>query len=146
MKRNTILVLFAILLLGINQNALAVDPSIYMGRWETKTKELSMVLEIYDEVIISIDNRNFDKQKPEYLYGKSAIFPFLFLRVHLDLDSKTGYLYEDHEIYLIVGETEEEGTMHGLKLRGFYEISRTKDDHYGSTVSKSYPIELFRTK
>jgi hypothetical protein len=138
------LILSLVLLLAVP--CLAADPGIYEGAWQTRDGILPITISISSDpqqVRVIINQQALVDVKASYVYGKSAVYPFLFLQaVEEASDAQSDYLMYEHAMYLIIGALQlEAGRPTGI-LRGFYEFSKVKNDHHGTVESTSYPVEL----
>lgn len=125
---------------------LAVDPGIYEGTWQPRDGKLPIAIIISpdpQQVQIIINRQTLVDVEANYLYGKSAVYPFLFLHAVEEVGgAQSDYLMYEYALYLIIGALQPgTGRPTGI-LRGFYEFSKVKNDHHGTVESISYPVEF----
>ncbi len=132
---------FALILVGLSNNCLAVDPSVYWGSWISRTSNTTIKLAIDKETInLEIHGKTFRKPKTSFVYGDSAVYPFLFIHSSVPSDRKDSAYYSyEHSLYLIIGGSGKEELS---IMRGFYEYSKVRNDHDGTIESMSLPVEF----
>lgn len=135
MKRKVLKLLFIICF--VSTNSYAIDPSIYYGKWKSNSSDIDIELNIEnkDKVLLTINNKKINDVEISFPYGKSAMFPFMFLF------SKNGDV--EYSLYFTIGTNGPEiGNLN--IIRGFYIHSEIGKDQYGEISSKHYPIELLK--
>jgi hypothetical protein len=137
--------LVVLLVLGWTTTSLALDPGIYAGVWQTQNAAMHITLRIGPDPAqaeITVNGQTLAHAQVEYLYGRSAVYPFLFVRVaEENPDPQAAYMLVEHALYLIIGGLGEGGRPTG-RLRGFYDYARVRNDHHGTVESVSYPVEF----
>lgn len=135
-----------VLIFTIVSKGNSVDPSIYWGDWKTKGDIINIEINITENesIRIKLDKKFLENVKYEFIYGKNTTVPFLHIH-SLEENVKHGYLYFEHHLYLIIGskgkcEYPEEYNI----IRGFYQYSKTINDHYGTMENTCCPIELIK--
>ena len=120
----------------------AVDPSVYYGNWISKSDNLTIEINIGDSRVksVKINNKFLKYIKFEYLYGKNATTPFLYI-FSKEGKIEKGYINIEHNLYLILG-CEGENCV----IKGFYELDKIRDDNYGTSDCVTYSVEFIEKK
>lgn len=130
-------------LLCIGSKSFAVDKGIYWGVWKCEIKGLTLLLDIEKEVKVRINGKELKDLEVSYMYGKNAAYPFLFISSTEEMQNDPKYIMHEYSIYLIIGHYKKSQVKQPkMILRGFYEFSKVKNDHYGTVEDTLYPIEL----
>ena len=129
----------------VSQFICSDDRSIYAGKWKSDDGQFEINISLkkyhikFEQVIVKKKNlRNFNF---EFLYGEEAIVPFLFISSE-EKNVEKGYWYHEHRLYLTIGSANKDDNYN--LIRGFYEVSKTRDDEHGTMEIEFYPIELIK--
>lgn len=132
-----------LLLLLITSICYSVDPSIYNGKWVSKTEELTIEIIICDNGVknVKVNNKFLENIKFDFVYGKNATIPFLYIFSD-DGKKENDNMGITHSLYLIYGCPENRDSN---IMTGIYELAKIRNDHYGTVDSKEFLVE-FREK
>lgn len=134
MLKNTLI--FFIFIIFFSNQCIAVDKSIYYGKWEGKSFNDFLYLNISKNTItIKTGGKKITKDiKHGYVYSNNSPYPFLSI---LFTDKKE----TEHLLYFVIGEDSKDRKE---KLSGFYERSTIIPDTDGELKSSSEKIELIK--
>ncbi len=130
-----------IILLFLESICYAVDPSIYFGKWKTKSgkPEITITINSRSNVTLEINKNIINNLEFEFCHCKLGGMYFL------SLWSQEKYLI--HYLYFSIGSTRKiRGAADYNVLRGFYELSEFIKPELEELDVQYYPLELIRVK
>lgn len=125
-----------ILLMLFSQQSIAVDESIYYGKWEGVVCNTALSLALSKKSVV-VEMKGGEKiQDVKYEYVYSNISPYPFLSVMFTDNNKI-----EHLLYVVIGSGSEDKKG---RLTGFYEKSKIIEDSHGRLEASSERIEFIR--
>jgi hypothetical protein len=121
----------------------STETRIYWGHWKSHQSSFNVELKFKkDEMVeVKINQNPTINAKCEYVTGKTASFPFLYINWTEKVEEKENVFFE-HSLYLIIGT---KGKFIGVEnltiMKGFYESSKISNKEYNEDF-KLYPVEL----
>ena len=140
----TILYVFVLMFGALDSDCLAVDPSVYWGSWISRAGTGTIKLTIDKKITnLEIDGKSVKNIKTSFVYGDSAVYPFLFIHSSIPAGEKDSAYYSyEYSLYLIIGSSGKEELS---IMRGFYDYSKVRNGHYGTVESRSLPVEFVKS-